>query len=64
MTMLDNVEFHNIFGPRFPYFPTFCINSLSSFKWEVERGLFTIPRGTGEGWLTYLSVNNYVTKIK
>lgn len=64
MTMLDNVELHDIFGPRFPYLRTFWTNSLSGFKWEVERGLFTIPRGTGEDWLTYLSINSYVTKKK
>lgn len=28
---------HNIFDARFPYFPTFFVNSISSFKWDVER---------------------------
>ena len=38
--------------------------AFSSFKREVERWLFTKLRGRGEGWLTYLSMKNYVTKIK
>lgn len=27
----------NIFDARFLYFPTFFVNSISSFKWDVER---------------------------